>query len=128
MSSGDVIDLQPSPSPAPHSLPLRKRAARVHCEDLATNLGPVLDLSLSGARIFYRGLFRWPEGTPVELRISGYGSRAVVPARIARRRRLGFLATELGIQFVDLDPPTRQLISEFVRCHSVRYAIVRDAA
>lgn len=128
MSSGDVIDPKPNPQLSPQVFTLHKRAARVHCEDLTTNLGPVLDLSLSGARIFYRGLSRWTEGTPVQLGISGYGSRAVVSARIARRRRLGFLATELGIQFVDLDASTRQLISEFVRCHSVRYAIVRDAA
>lgn len=109
-------------------MPPPRRAARVHCEDLTSNLGPVIDLSLSGARVFYRGLSRWAEGTPVRLQLCGYGNRAVVSARIARRRRLGFLTSELGIQFVDLDAPTREVITELVRCHSVRYAIVRDAA
>ncbi len=100
----------------------------MHCEDLTSNLGPVIDLSLSGARLLYRGLARWAQGTPVQLQLSGYGNKASVSARVARSRRLGFLATEVGVQFVNLDPGKRQLISEFVRCHSVRYAIVRDAA
>lgn len=127
MSTGDPSDPQPVPKPQ-MVLTLRKRAARMHCEDLNSNLGPVIDLSLSGARILYRGLSRWAEGTPVQLQLCGYGNRAIVAAQIARRRRLGFMTTELGIQFVDLDPPSRKIISEFVRCHSVRYAIVRDAA
>ncbi|MCL4222092.1 MAG: PilZ domain-containing protein [Phycisphaerales bacterium] len=127
MSKGDFTDSHANP-PSQAGLTLRKRAARVHCEDLTSNLGPVIDLSLSGARVVYRGLARWDVGTPVQLQLCGYGNRTAVSAQIARRRRLGFMTAELGIQFINLDAPTRQIISELVRCHSVRYAIVRDAA
>ncbi|RMH10798.1 MAG: PilZ domain-containing protein [Planctomycetota bacterium] len=107
---------------------LRKRAARIHCEDLSSNFGPVLDLSLSGARILYRGIRRFSTGQQLTLTFRGYGCEVAVRARLARARRLGFMAQELGLQFYDVDAGMKRTISDLVRTHSVRYHVFKDAA
>ena len=109
------------------SIKLRKRAARVRCEDLFSSSGPIIDLSLSGARIAHRGFRKFEEGETIELTLAGYGAHIVVPVRVARINRVGFMHFELGVEFISPDEQTRQAVADFVRCHSVRYSIVKNA-
>lgn len=119
------VETEPSPSSIP---PLRKRAARLHCEDLRSSLGVVLNISLSGASARARRLTAPRVGQQLRFLLEGYGSRIQLNARVARSRRISFLGYEIGVEFLDPDPQTREALSELVRCHSVRYAIVREAA
>lgn len=116
---------EPTPSSIP---PLRKRAARLHCEDLRSNFGTVQNISLSGASVRARRLSAPRVGEQLRFRLEGYGSRIQLLARVARFRRVGLLRYEIGVEFLHNDAATRETLSELVRCHSVRYAIVREAA
>lgn len=100
----------------------------MRCEDLRSSSGPVVDLSLSGARITHRGLRKFEPGEIIHLDLQGYGTRITVPARIARTNRIGFMHAEVGVEFINLDEQMRQILAELVRCHSVRYCIFKKAA
>ena len=101
----------------------RRRHGRLRCEGTRSNLGRVVDLSLSGMQVTRRGGRIVDVGDEffVELR----WDKVVLPlkARVVRVQKSGFSKYTYGLEFVDLDPMTREQLTTISRVTSNRFVI-----
>ena len=87
----------------------RRRFGRFGAERLGCDLGRVMDLSGGGMRV--RCSRRLSGG--VDVKLWTVKRQATVQAKIVWARRIGFRKYELGLEFRDLTPETRQDLSTF---------------
>ena len=87
----------------------RRRFGRFDAGRLGCDLGRVMDLSGGGMRI------RCPRRLSglVDVQLWTVKRRGPVHAKIAWARRIGFRKYELGLEFRDVTPETRQDLSTF---------------
>jgi len=94
--------------------PDKRRAGRLQTEDTRCRLGQVLDLSITGMRVLHRGMA--PRvGDEVNLTIKAPGASVDVRARVVRVVRTGFRKREVGLEFVALDPLSRERLLDLAR-------------
>lgn len=87
----------------------RRQFGRFRGTRLGCNLGKVMDLSGGGMRI--RCSTRLSSQMNVKLWTAK--RQLTVPAKVAWVRRLGFRKYEIGLEFLDMTPETRQDLSTF---------------
>lgn len=77
----------------------QRRHGRVRCELTRSNLGKVLDVSASGAKIRRRGRGGLAKGQKVLFVIEGLDGPIYVNSEVAWVKRRGLLAFEVGVRF-----------------------------
>ncbi len=97
----------------------RRRAGRLPQESLECNLGPVLDLSTGGMRV----LCKRPHEGPLEVRLQASQYSLTLSGQVIWSKRLGFRRHEIGVQFVDLDDDTSQVLSRISATYRMRRAL-----
>lgn len=97
----------------------RRSTGRFPQESLECNLGPVLDLSSGGMRV----LCKRPQQGSLEvcLRVSQY--TMTLTGQVVWSKRLGFRRHEIGVQFVDVDDDTTQVLSRISASYRMRRAL-----
>ena len=85
----------------------RRSRGRLPQESLASDLGPVLDLSANGMRV---QCAKVPKG-PVPVRLMGYSESLTLQAEVAWSKRRGFRKHEVGLRFVCVDPATAERLT-----------------
>jgi hypothetical protein len=95
----------------------RRTYGRRRQELLDSNFGPVLDLSLGGARISTRAEL---EGE-VDLVIKADSGELTLPATVRWVRRVGFRKYEAGLMFLQLDDLAAQRLAEISTQHRLWY-------
>lgn len=108
-------DAAPSPTE-------RRRGGRLRIERLRCELGEVLDLSPTGARVLAGRFRNVPQGLVLPALRFRAGGAVTIPvrARVARSSSVGTWRREVGLQFEELDDAQREMLSELGRVHSVR--------
>lgn len=91
----------------------RRRGGRIRCPDFRCDLGPILDLSSTGLRLTTRS--RAKVGDIVPLVFTTPDGPVVLQARIVRKASLGFLKSELGLQFISPTQDQLQRLSSMAR-------------
>lgn len=99
----------------------RRAPGRVTQEQLASSLGPVLDLSTGGMRVLATRPPP-PEETLVVRLLSGTVCLDLA-CRVAWTRRLGFRRHEVGLSFSDLDGDVVRMLSRISLDHRARLAV-----
>jgi len=89
----------------------RRKQGRIRVQGIGTSFGKVLDLSAGGARL-RAGRTVPPEGATVELAIQTLDGPITLKARIAWVKRTGFLSSELGVEFIEVDAVARRAIAD----------------
>lgn len=94
----------------------RRAHNRLRVELVDSNLGPILDLSRGGARIFTRK----PRTGRIALTLTTHDDTLTVDADAIWSRKLGWRRYELGVQFVDLSPDDAERLTTICLNASVR--------
>jgi len=77
--------------------------------------GDVVDLSATGVRIFRRGGLKWRIGETINLTLRWHSDEIQVSARVLRTKRLGFRRHDIGLEFVEVSPETKEAIADLAR-------------
>lgn len=93
----------------------RRRTGRVRCTMLMCDLGDVNDFSCGGMRVLSRMKPKFKEGESGLVTLSWPAGQVVLNCTVVRRRKLGVLRWELGLQFEELTPEQRTIINEAAR-------------
>ncbi|QOJ00773.1 MAG: PilZ domain-containing protein [Phycisphaeraceae bacterium] len=96
-----------------------RRHGRVRCDELVCNLGQVLDLSASGARIKL-SLSPLTVGGEVICEIEAPDRRVAIAAKVIWCRRVGFFRHEAGLTFLDVPAHARAGLLGIVRSMMTR--------
>ena len=99
----------PETSPCTRGCASRRRFGRFSAGRLGCNLGRVMDLSGGGMRV---RCSRRSSGI-VEVQLWTVKCRTTVQAKIVWARRIGFRNYELGLEFRDLTPESREDLNMF---------------
>lgn len=92
-----------------------RRMGRVRLRMTTCNLGEVLNVSATGARVMCKG-FRGPKaGDRVWLRIDGLSGPIDLEARVVWNRRNGLLRHDVGIEFQDPSPAAKKALGALAR-------------
>jgi hypothetical protein len=94
----------------------RRQTVRIACDRARCNLGEIVDLSATGARIACRRFFRPVEGKPVELTLETPGGEVRVPS-IVCWTRLDENGWEAGLAFHGLSERDAAVIGGFIKAH-----------
>lgn len=100
----------------------RRAHPRLHQETLISSIGPVVDLSLGGARVLAR---RAHHGR-MEFRIMDRHCAIVLDAEVMWSQRLGFRRHEIGVRFLNVSPDVSAAIGRLATDN--RYRRVVDCA
>ncbi len=87
----------------PH--PERRRGGRIAWPALRSDLGRIIDLSVSGIRIRLGWFKRIKSGQPVELTLQGHDGGIRCRARVVRH-----LARQVALELLDLDDAARSML------------------
>ena len=89
---------------------------RMRCNNVETNLGPVLDFSATGIRILAkREVVHEVEGEPIEIELTSAFEPVVVKVMVRWSRKLGWRRFEAGLEFVDVSDEVRTVLAEMAR-------------
>lgn len=92
----------------------RRRHGRVHCQHIGCSLGPVLDLSASGMRVFT--LLKPPKvSTNVVVILQSLDGPMDLTCTVAWTRRVGIFKHEVGLEFVDLPLHVQKALAGIAR-------------
>jgi hypothetical protein len=106
----------------------RRRQGRIRVYGVRTNFGHVLDISAGGVRL-RAGRTVPPVGVTLELCIQTQEGPQVVKARVAWLQKTGFFSNEMGLEFVDVSPEARRVITKIaVSCATEPEALINRAA
>jgi PilZ domain len=93
-----------------------RRHGRVRCQKIESNIGEVVDLSASGARIRRRRRYVSQPGSMVNMEIEGLDGAIRVLGRVVWTRRFGFFHHQVGVIFEDVSAPVRKALASIARC------------
>lgn len=93
----------------------QRKHGRVRTQDIATSLGPVLDISASGMRVRCTTPVKLSEGQELAVTLAAPGGPLLVRVCIMwiKKRMLG--AREAGVRFLDVTPSLRAALTELGR-------------
>ncbi len=92
-----------------------RRSGRVRVQTIACDLGEIMDLSAGGAKVLCCGRGGPKHGQFLDVRIAGLESEIRVRARVVRSTPRGRRASELGLEFLDVDPAVRVALTALAR-------------
>lgn len=93
----------------------RRSHGRIRCEEVTTQLGPVVDISASGIKAVCKG-WRAPQiGEIVDLNLKHPQGNCQVKGEIVWLRRKGLRTYEVGLHFADTSEEARKGITEITR-------------
>ncbi len=101
----------------------RRRTTRMLCDRASCNLGEIVDISATGARVVCRRFFRPIEGKPTTLTIDPpVGGPLEIPCVVCWARKHGRY-WEAGLAFHTLTPGQARVLGDFVmQSHRARSA------
>lgn len=105
----------------------RRRHGRVRCQDIGCSLGYVLDVSASGMRV-QCGSKPPAVGKEFTTTVEGLDGGVVFRYIVVWTRRSGLMQYEVGIEFRELDPTTRQALARLARASAQNDYVRRRAA
>jgi hypothetical protein len=89
----------------------QRRHGRVRCQGVQCSIGDVQDLSASGMRVKTR--YKMPEaGEVFVVTLDTMEGPLAVLSRIRWVRRCGLFTREVGLEFFDLGPKSKQVLQE----------------
>lgn len=115
---------------APHEADAKimnpRKFGRVVCQFVGTSLGDVIDMSAGGMRVTSASALLPKVDEIITVKLSGISDEVVVSCRVAwvkgsqrssgwtakLKKLIGATRAEIGLQFIDLTPLARQVISE----------------
>lgn len=97
----------------------RRTPARLPQEDLVSDLGPILDLSIGGMRVLCK---RRREGS-LKIRLWAFQFYMNLDGQVVWTEHLGFRRHEIGVQFLNIDDDTAKILSRISAIHRMRRAI-----
>ncbi len=97
----------------------RRTPARLQQEDLVSDLGPILDLSIGGMRVLCK---RRREGS-LKVRLWAFQFYMNLDGQVVWTKHLGFRRHEIGVQFLNIDDDTAKILSRISAIHRMRRAI-----
>lgn len=97
----------------------RRTPARLPQEDLVSDLGPILDLSIGGMRVLCK---RRLEGS-LKVRLWAFQFYMNLDGQVVWTKHLGFRRHEIGVQFLNIDDDTAKILSRISAIHRMRRAI-----
>ena len=97
----------------------RRTPARLQQEDLVSDLGPILDLSVGGMRV----LCKRNRAGPLKVRLWAYEFSMNLDGQVVWTKHLGFRRHEIGVQFLNIDDDTAKILSRISAIHRMRRAI-----
>lgn len=97
----------------------RRTPARLPQEDLVSDLGPVLDLSIGGMRVLCK---RRRKGS-LKVRLWAFQFNMNLDGQVVWTKHLGFRRHEIGVQFYNVDDDTAKILSRISAIHRMRRAI-----
>ena len=97
----------------------RRTPARLQQEDLVSDLGPILDLSIGGMRVLCK---RRREGL-LKVRLWAFQFYMNLDGQVVWTKHLGFRRHEIGVQFLNIDDDTAKILSRISAIHRMRRAI-----
>ncbi len=97
----------------------RRTPARLPQEDLVSDLGPVLDLSIGGMRVLCK---RRRKGS-LKVRLWAFQFYMNLDGQVVWTKHLGFRRHEIGVQFSNVDDDTAKILSRISAIHRMRRAI-----
>jgi hypothetical protein len=97
----------------------RRTPARLQQEDLLSNLGPILDLSVGGMRVLCK---RSREGS-LKVRLWAYQFTMNLDGQVVWTKHLGFRRHEIGVEFLNVDDDTAKILARVSAIHRMRRAI-----
>ena len=97
----------------------RRTPARLPQEDLVSDLGPILDLSIGGMRVLCK---RRREGS-LKVRLWAFQFYMNLDAQVVWTKHLGFRRHEIGVEFLNIDDDTAKILSRISAIHRMRRAI-----
>ncbi len=104
-----------------------RRTGRLRCDMLTCTFGDVVDLSAAGMRVRHKGGLRVAVDDSVSLTLSFAAAEVSLDARVVWMRRTGFRRHEIGFEFTDMSPETRECLHEIARC-ATKLATLRPEA
>lgn len=99
------------PLELPKSIQERRKAGRVAVEQVECDIGTVIDLSASGARLHRPGRLKPDSNGLVSLAVSDGECGVMLEATIVREVKLGWRRWEYGLQFVDVGQDARRVLT-----------------
>jgi hypothetical protein len=103
--------------------PQQRRHGRLHCQDVTSILGDILDLSASGMRVLC-AVKPPPVGQPVQAIIKSCEGDLSMPCSVVWVRRKGFFRHEMGVQFGEIDATIRASLTRLARSVSQNETIL----
>ncbi len=97
----------------------RRTPARLQQEDLLSDLGPILDLSVGGMRVLCK---RSREGS-LKVRLWAYQFTMNLDGQVVWTKHLGFRRHEIGVEFLNVDDDTAKILARVSAIHRMRRAI-----
>lgn len=113
---------QPAPAASKRN---RRRAGRLFQESLASNFGPVIDVSHDGVRIRCRRIPSVKNGIELHGLLAG---SVRLKCEIAWTRRVGLFTHEVGIRLLDLDQYARRRLRDLSLGNKIERAYRSEAA
>lgn len=101
----------------------RRAAGRVSSDQAACSLGPIVDLSATGMQVRC-GFFAPGVGEAPVLTIHGPDGPFQVRARVVWRKRAGIFSHYLGLEFIELSPQARHMLSTIARVSAANQQVV----
>ncbi len=89
----------------------RRAGGRVHCSEVMSSLGPVLDLSGTGMRVWHEGWRKPKPGQQFEMDVWWQEERVHLVGEVVWSRRGGLMSYSVGVRFMQLDEATRAGLS-----------------
>lgn len=101
-----------------------RSSGRVAVEGITSDLGKVLNLSVSGARIETKAKLK--VGDRLVLRVTNDEICMALDAEVIWTRRISFFRSEVGFTFVETDEPSRSALIRFCTMCRDRLTLAAD--
>lgn len=105
-----------------------RRTGRLRCDMLSSTYGDVVDLSSAGMRVRHKGSLKLKVDEETTLTLAFTSAEVTLKARLVWMRRTGFRRCELGFEFLDVDPESRECLLEIARCATKLAGFQTEAA
>jgi hypothetical protein len=92
-----------------------RRAGRIRCREVTSNLGEVMNISASGMRLRARGGRPPAENTKLPLRVASPFGSFEVPAKVIWVERAGFRKWDIGVRYEALTKQASDVLQHIAR-------------
>jgi hypothetical protein len=92
-----------------------RRHGRVRCESVPSSIGPLMDLSASGCRVFLKGKPTFRTDDILRVRVQGADGPFELEGKVVWVRKTGWFKHEAGLEFTNVTGVIRQQLANLAR-------------